>query len=109
MPSLVELEEAAVAIGHDLPLEEMAEGRKSLRGVGPSLWAANVRYYELLRAERARDAATGNVEAVAEMADEAIETIGWNIPKNSKQYEQLCEEITKANLAALSVATAQRR
>ena len=105
VPTLAELEEAAVAIGHDLPLEEMADGRKSLRRVGPSLWNANVRFYELLRAERARDAATGNVEAVAEMADEAIETLGWNIPKGSKQYEQLCEDIIKANLAALSVAT----
>jgi integrase len=104
-PTIIELEEAAVAVGHDLPLEDMAAGRKTLRQAGSSLWDANVRYYDALRAQRARHAATGNVQAVEEMADEAIEALGWDIPKQGDLYGQFCDLIAKANLAALNLAS----
>ena len=102
---MAELEEAAVAIGYDLPLQDMAQGRKNLRGSGTALWDANVRYYDALRAERARDAATGNTESATELADEVIDALGWPIQKDSELYEQFCELINKANLAALTIAS----
>lgn len=105
-PTPADLMEAAVIMGHDIPLQEMREGRQTLKRAHPSIWRANVRYYEMLRDERARDAATGNTDAAEALADEAIDALGWQgqVPKGSSLYEQFCELITKANLAALNTA-----
>lgn len=104
-PTLADLKEAAVVAGHDMALREMDEGRQTLKRADASIWRANVRYYEMMREERARDAATGNTEAAEELADEVIETMGWPIPKGSPLYDQFCDMLTKTSLAALNVAT----
>ena len=104
-PSLAMLEELAVIVGHDNALEEMGEGRRTLRRAAPAIWDANVRWYEAERKERARDVATGNTGAAEELADLALGALGLKLPKGNPLYDQFCQLLNQENFAALTLAT----
>jgi integrase len=104
VPTIGELEDAAVAIGYDFELDEMDEGRRRLRHASASLWEMNVRFYRQMVADRARDVATGNTELAEEKADAVIDTLHWDLPKGSEQYRRFCELIVQSDLAALKVS-----
>jgi integrase len=103
-PTVEELEQAAVTIGYDFELDEMDQGRRRLRHASPSFWQMNVGFYRQLLADRSRDVATGNTKAAEELADDALDILGWGFPKGSELYEQFCELVAQANLAALKVS-----
>lgn len=103
-PSIEEIEDAAVTIGYDFELQEMDEGRRSLRHASASFWDTNVGFYRQLLAERSRDVARGNITFAEEQADAAIDILGWDLPKGSQSYQRFCELIAQANLAALQVS-----
>lgn len=104
VPTIGELEDAAVAVGYDFELDEMDEGRRSLRRASASLWEMNVRFYRQMVTDRARDVATGNTELAEEKADAVIETLHWDLPKGSDLYRRFCELIAQSDLAALKVS-----
>lgn len=104
VPTTAELEEAAVTVGFDFELADMDQGRANMRNASVDLWSRNAAFYRSLMLERARDVATGNTAAVQHLADDALETLGWAVPKGSDQYEQFCRLVAQTNLASLKLS-----
>lgn len=100
IPTTAELEEAAVILGHDLPLRDADLSR---RAFGPGL----LPYLSTLTRERLdeqqRHTATGDISLVRELADEAVAALGFNLAPDSEGYTKLCELLNVARLAGLRV------
>ena len=104
IPTNEELEEAAVTVGYDFELQEMDEGRRNLRNASSDFFDRNASLYRQLSKDRARHAATGNITEMEHMAEDAIEALGWHLPKGTDRYDHFCRLIGQANLAAFLVS-----
>jgi integrase len=101
IPTETDLEEAAVALGYELPTETANASRKSLRGKGAAFYNAHVNFVQAELAEQARAAATGDHSLVRDLADEAIEELGFDLTVDSAAYAKLCDLLNAARLAGL--------
>lgn len=101
VPNDAELEEAAVVLGYELPSEEASEGRQSLRGKGPNMFRGHVSFVHAELEDQMRAAATGDLLPVRELANEAIDALGFDLPLGSAGYNKLCELLNVARVAGL--------
>lgn len=104
VPTDEDLEEAAVAIAHDIPADLANAARTTLQGKGLHMWKAHVSWVQSEASEQAQRTATGDSSAVRDIADEAIEALGFDLPINSQRYEQFCRLLNQARLAQLTIA-----
>lgn len=104
VPTERELEEAAVVIAHDLERESADDGRKTLRGKGPIMWQAHVKYVQSELEIQAQHTATGDFSLVRDLADEAIEALEFDLPRDGVGYTKLCELLNIARLSGLQVS-----
>lgn len=100
-PTLAELEEAAVAIAYDIPLEGFTNRRKSLPALGDAGWEIHVDMIRSMVARQIRLTATSDHHDVRAFADEAIDVLGFDLPRDSVGYLKFCEILNKVHLAAL--------
>lgn len=100
VPTLVQLEEAAVVLGYDLPKADAENGRVNLRHK-PALHQAHVNFIHAELQRQARAAATSDVEPVLELADIVVEALGMDLTQESEGYAKLCELLAIARIAQL--------
>lgn len=104
VPALAELEDVAVAIGHDMTLSNEDARRNGKRGEDRQSWQRFVQRTEINRDEQARFTATGETALVRGIANAAIEDYGYDLPPDSDLYARFCDLLNKARLAAVDVA-----
>lgn len=99
-PTLSDLEEAAVAIGYDIHLEELRHQRLGLLSLGQ--WGLEMSKNSAIAAHnyQAMANASENLLAVEDRADLAIHALGFEITKGSDDYVKLCKLISQASFAA---------
>lgn len=104
VPTRNELEDAAVLIGYDLEREGIDADRKMLRGSGDAIWKGFVDFqrHELDRQQQAT--ATGDLNGVRELADEAIAAFDFDLPTGSAGYDQFCDYLNTTRLAAHKIS-----
>lgn len=103
VPSRTELEDAAVAIGHEIQLEDSGARRRSLLSLGE--WGYDVAT-DLAGEEhrsQARANARGDLSLVQGLADEVIEALNYSLPRGSADYKYLCDAIGRVRFAATSL------
>ncbi|WP_288483583.1 DUF6538 domain-containing protein [uncultured Novosphingobium sp.] len=103
-PTKADLQEAAVAVAHDLYLENAAARRRELLSLGQ--WAHSIAI-DNAREEagnRAYAQAAGiHVDALAD-ADRVGEIFGFDMPAGSAEHAKLCEFITAVRASSARVA-----
>lgn len=109
VPTELDLEEAAVILGYDLVREAGDERRTALAGMGDSMWQAHADWSQQVAAAQARATATGDRDAVRDLADEAIDALGFDLPPESEGYAKLCELLNVARMAGVRVNLARAR
>lgn len=107
VPSEAELEEAAVVLGYELPREAAEAGRRTLRGKGPNMYRAHLNWTIAELEDQVRAAATGDLEPMRSLADEAVEVLGFDLPPNSEGYAKLCELLNAARVAGFARSIAE--
>ena len=95
-PTMLELEEAAVIMGYDLPNAEADTARKTLRGKGPIMFQGHVRWTQRELEDHIRAVATGDFSSVEEEADAVLEALGAEVTRGSLLHNQTCELISEA-------------
>lgn len=103
-PTDAELKEAAVAVAHDLYLEQADMRRRELLSLGP--WAHSIAIdnaHEEAGNRAYAQAAGIHVDAEAD-AERIGEILGFEMPAGSAEYERLCELITQVRASSARVA-----
>lgn len=101
VPTEAELEEVAVLLGYEFPREAVEAGRRTLRGKGRNIYRAHVNWTLGELEEQVRASSTGDPEPVRSLADQAVEVLGYDLPRDSEGYAKLCELLNAARLAGL--------
>lgn len=103
VPTDVDLEEAAVAM-HDILIDEEARRRQLFRGWDREIWDVRVGMLADEVARQGQQTATGDTASVAELADEIVDALEFDIPRDSPQYGKLCELLNITRLSALKAS-----
>lgn len=101
LPTVADLEHAAVVLGYDLPMEDMSAGLEYLRGKGPNMFQAHINWTKGELQDQARAAATGDAEPMRVLADMIIDELGFDLAADSDGYEKLCGFLSTARVAQL--------
>ncbi|MBA4757412.1 DUF6538 domain-containing protein [Sphingosinicella sp.] len=107
MPSVAEIEQAAVEWGYDQYTDFIARSRKQLRGVSPDKWAEHVTERKAKLALRAQQVATGDFSQIAPTARRIADRLGWEISTNSDDFGLFCRHLATASLDAHRVTAAE--
>lgn len=94
------LDEAAVILAYDEPLEKADAGRRSLAG-RPSLFDAHRRWVEMDLVEQTRASATEDDGLVRDLVDDAMAAFGVEWPRDGEDYRSLVERLNASRLAKL--------
>lgn len=103
VPSRAELEDAAVAIGHEVQLEDAEARRRSLSSFGEWGYDLAAELAVLEHQAQARANARGNLSHVEHLADEVIEAMNFRVPKGGTEYRFLCEAISRVRFSATTL------
>lgn len=95
------LEEAAVILGYDLPLEVSDAARRTLRGKGRNMFQAHLGWKQAELDEQRQASATGDDHLVREDAEVAMEALGVRLDRDSDAYQMLVDRLNEARLARL--------
>lgn len=101
------LDEAAVVLAYEIPLERADAGRRSLAGKGPAMFDAHRRWVESELSDQMRASATGDDSLVRLLAEEAMAALEIDLPRGSDEYRALINRLNAAQLARLQ--TERRR
>jgi integrase len=103
IPSVEELEEAAVLAAYEFEVTAADEGRRNLRGKGPIMWQGHRNWVRADLDEQARMTATHDYSNVETIAQQVIEATGFEIAPGDAAYERLCDLLNKQLLNAMKV------
>jgi integrase len=103
VPSVEELEEAAVVAAYEFEVAVADEGRRNLRGKGPVMWQGHRNWVRRDLDEQARMTATHDYSNVETIAQQVIEAAGFDIAPGDAAYERLCDMLNKQLLNAMKV------
>lgn len=109
VPTLAELEEAAVRYGHDLTLSYEDARREGKRGEGRSGWQRYLDRMAINLHEQERFTATSDDALVRGLADAAIDELGFDVSSDSELFARFCDLLNKARLAALEVSAGRAK
>ncbi|MDQ0250817.1 integrase [Sphingomonas kyeonggiensis] len=98
-PTDAELEHAAVVLGYELPRADAEAGRRTLRG--PNMYRGHVAWTRGELEAQTLAANTGDHAPVRDLADAAIDALGFDIAPESEGYAKLCDLLNTARLAGL--------
>ena len=107
IPSQNEIEEAATVAGYESKLDAMKDGRRNMRGRSPSMWNAHTAFEMGRLREHAQNAATGDTDAVRDLAEEIVAALGWQLPEGSEGHNKLLDLLNEASLAAMRIGVRQ--
>ena len=103
VPTIEELEEAAVAAAYDVMVADADDGRRNMRGKGPHMWRGHVNLTLSELEGQKRLSATHDYTKVSELADLVCEIAGFDIDRDSEKFEHLCDLLNRQLLNALTV------
>lgn len=101
VPTIADIEQAAVILGYDLPKRDMGAGLDYLRGKGPHMFQAHINWTHGELQDHARAAATGDMESMRDLADMIVDELGFDLAADSDGYAKLCGLLSTARVAQL--------